>query len=323
MRMYMVRLLSLAMLCACGWARAQSLPDPSDGPDQSDQAAPADQIPNSALAPKSDDQDMRDRVFYADETERAVPLMRKFVVNVMMDQKDIWTTPFHMNRQDAIPWMLAGAGTAALIATDHRSSRALPNTVDQVSISKDVSNVGAVYTVLPITVGMYIGGAIAHNAKARETGVLAGEAIVDTLIDVGILKAITQRPRPYEKNGNGNFFTGGGSFPSGHAAESWALASVVAHEYNKNIIYPITAYGLASLVTFSRLSGQQHFASDIFVGSAIGWFTGRYVFKTHVDHSIHTRPASKLSGMRPQVFPQYDQLTRTRGVILSWNLARY
>ncbi len=318
-----MRFLSFAILCACGWARAQSLPDPANGPEQSDQAVAPDQIPDSALAPKSDDQDMRDRVFYAEETERAVPLMRKFVINVAMDQKDIWTSPFHMNRQDAIPWMLVGAGTAALIATDHRSSRALPNTVDQVSISKDVSNVGAVYTVLPITVGMYIGGAIAHNAKARETGVLAGEAIVDTLIDVGILKAITQRPRPYEKNGNGNFFTGGGSFPSGHAAESWALASVVAHEYNKNIIYPITAYGLASLVTLSRLSGQQHFASDIFVGSAIGWFTGRYVFKTHVDHSIHTRPASKLSGIRPQVVPQYDQLTRTRGVILSWDLARY
>ena len=317
-----MRFMSLAMLCACAWARSQSLPDPSNEPEKADQPVAANQIPDSALAPKSNDQDMRDRVFYAEETERAVPLMRKFVVNVVMDQKDIWTSPFHMNRQDAIPWMLVGAGTAALIATDHRTSRALPNTVDQVSISKDVSNVGAVYTVLPITVGMYIGGAIAHNAKARETGVLAGEAIVDTLIDVGILKAITQRPRPFEKNGNGNFFTGGASFPSGHAAESWALASVVAHEYNKNIIYPITAYGLASLVTLSRLSGQQHFASDIFVGSAIGWFTGRYVFKTHVDHSIHRRPAAKLSGLRPQVFPQYDQLTRTRGVILSWNLAR-
>jgi len=318
-----VRFLLLAMLCAYSWARAQSLPDPLNGPEQPDPAVAADQIPDSALTPKLDDQDMRDRVFYAQETERAGPLMRKFVVNVLMDQKDIWTRPFHMNRQEAIPWILVGAGTAALIATDRRSSRALPNTLDQVSISKDISNVGAVYTVLPITVGMYIGGAIAHNAKARETGVLAGEAIVDTLIEVGVLNAITRRPRPFEKDGKGTFFTGGSSFPSGHAAESWALASVVAHEYNKNIIYPITAYGLASLVTLSRLSGQQHFASDIFVGSAIGWFTGRYVFKTHVNHSIHRRPASKLSRMRPQVFPQYDQLTRTRSVILSWDLARY
>jgi hypothetical protein len=71
-------------------------------------------------------------------------------------------------------------------------------------------------------------------------------------------------------------------------------------------------------VSFSRLSGQQHFASDIVVGSAIGWFIGRYVFQTHVDHSIHRRPPSKLSRFRPQVIPQFDPQTRTRGVTLSW-----
>jgi membrane-associated phospholipid phosphatase len=263
---------------------------------------------------------MRDRVFYSDETERVKPLTRKFFVNLLLDQKDIVTSPFHMSRQDVIAWGLIGAGTGALIATDRTSASAFPNTVDQISISKDVSNLGAVYTVLPITVGMYVGGAIAHNAKARETGVLAGEAIVDTLIDVGVLKVIFRRSRPFEDNGRGTFFHGGTSFPSGHAAESWALASVVAHEYNKNIIFPITAYGLASLVSFSRLSGQQHFASDILFGSAMGWFTGRYVFKTHADHSIHVR--HKLSDLRPQVSPQFEPMTRTRGVALTWNLAR-
>lgn len=227
---------------------------------------------------------MRDRVFYSYETERVKPLARKFFVNLLLDQKDIVTSPFHLSGQDAIAWGLIGAGTGALIVTDRRSAGAFPNTVDQISISKDVSNLGAVYTVLPVTVGMYVGGAIAHNAKARETGVLAGEAIMDTLIDVGVLKVIFRRSRPIEDNGKGTFFSGGTSFPSGHAAESWALASVVAHEYNKNVIYPITAYGLASLVSLSRLSGQQLFASDILFGSAMGWFTGRYVFKTHADH---------------------------------------
>ena len=195
----------------------------------------------------------------------------------------------------------------------------MPNTVDQVAISKDVSNVGAVYTVLPITAGLYIGGAISHNPKARETGILGGEAALDSLIVVAVLKSVTQRPRPLEDNGKGSFFTGGDSFPSGHSAAAWALASVVAHEYNKNILYPVTAYGLASLVSLSRLSGQQHFASDIVAGSAIGWFIGRYVFQTHVDHSIHRRPPSKLSALRPQVIPQFDPATRTRGAVLSWS----
>ena len=264
------------------------------------------------------DDDSRDRVLYSDETESLKPLTTKLARNILMDQKDIWTSPFHMNRHDAIPWIVFGAATGALIAGDRHIARQLPNTVDQVAISKDVSNVGAVYTVLPITAGLYIGGAISHNPKARETGILGGEAALDSLIVVAVLKSVTQRPRPLESNGNGSFFTGGGSFPSGHSAEAWALASVVAHEYNKNILYPITAYGLASLVSFSRLSGQQHFASDIVAGSAIGWFIGRYVFQTHVDHSIHRRPPSKLSVLRPQVIPQFDPATSTRGVVLSW-----
>jgi hypothetical protein len=273
--------------------------------------------------PVTGDDDARDRVLYSEETENLGPLTKKLVRNILMDQKDIWTSPFHMNAHDSIPWIVAGATTGALIATDRRTARELPNTTDQVSISRHVSNVGAVYTILPITAGFYIGGAIAHNPKARETGILGGEAALDSLIVVMVLKSVTQRPRPLDGNGNGSFFRGGDSFPSGHSAESWALASVVAHEYNRNILFPITAYGLASLVSFSRLSGQKHFASDIVAGSAIGWFIGRYVFQTRVDHSIHRRPASQLSRLlRPQVVPQFDPGTSTRGVSFNWALSQ-
>jgi len=316
MKTLILLLFTMTYTSGAAWSQAPPDAQPPDSTVKSERPVE----PASTAAPKTEGQDMRDRVFYSDDTERVKPLVRKFVVNLLLDQKDIVMSPLHMSGQDAIAWGLIGAGTGALIATDRTSASAFPNTVDQISISKDVSNLGAVYTVLPITVGMYVGGAIAHNAKARETGVLAGEAIVDTLIDVGVLKVIFRRSRPYEDHGRGRFFNGGTSFPSGHAAESWALASVVAHEYNKNILYPITAYGLASLVSFSRLSGQQHFASDILFGSAMGWFTGRYVFKTHADHSIHVR--HKLSGLRPQVTPQFDALTSTRGVALTWNLAR-
>src|SRR5678815_129109 len=104
------RFLSVAVLCSCGPVWPQAPPDP----------VPA--------APPPASQDRRDPVFYAEETEPAKPLLRKFAINVWMDQKDIWTSPFHMNRQRAVPWVLVGLGTAALIATDRRSSLALPNT---------------------------------------------------------------------------------------------------------------------------------------------------------------------------------------------------
>jgi len=263
--------------------------------------------------------DARDRVLFSDETERIGPLTRKLTRNVLMDQAAIWTSPLHMSRDDVISWSIIGAGIGGLIASDHWTVKQLPNTVDQVSISQNVSQIGAAYTVLPVTAGLYIGGAVFHNPKARETGILGGEALLDSLIVEEALKVTIRRSRPLEDNGSGRFFAGGASFPSGHATQSFALASVVAHEYNKGVLIPITAYGLASLVSFSRLSGQQHFPSDIVAGGAIGWYIGRYVFKTHVDHSIHARPASKLSRLRPVAIPQFDAATGTRGVVLMWS----
>jgi hypothetical protein len=303
-------LASLALIWTAGGCWAQDQVEPEDAtPPQKDSGEPK--------TPK--EPDARDRVLFSDETERIGPLTKKLTRNVLMDQAAIWTSPLHMSRNDMISWGIIGAGIGGLIASDHWTVKQLPNTVDQVSISQNVSQVGAAYTVLPITAGLYIGGAIFHNPKARETGILGGEALLDSLIVEEALKVTIRRPRPLQDNGSGSFFAGGASFPSGHATQSFALASVVAHEYNKSVVVPIAAYGLASLVSFSRLSGQQHFPSDIVAGSAIGWYIGRYVFKTHVDHSIHARPASKLTQLRPVAIPQFDAATGTRGVVLMWS----
>jgi len=154
-----------AMLSSSGLVWSQTEPEQQDPPG-------ASQITDTK-------EDVRDRILYSDETERIKPLTTKLVKNLWIDQKEIWTSPFHMRGKDAIPWIAVAGGTAALIASDHWTSTQLPNTVDQVAISKHVSNVGAAYTVLPVTAGFYISGAIFQNPKARETGVLGGEARED------------------------------------------------------------------------------------------------------------------------------------------------
>jgi membrane-associated phospholipid phosphatase len=39
----------------------------------------------------------------------------------------------------------------------------------------------------------------------------------------------------------------------------------------------IAAYSLAAGVSITRVLGQEHFPSDVLVGSACGWLIGRYV----------------------------------------------
>src|SRR4051812_28474372 len=77
------------------------------------------------------------------------PKERGIIPNIWSDQKTIWTSPLRINRKNARWWVLFGGATAALIATDHRTSNVLPNTTSQISISRNVSRIGAVYTTLP------------------------------------------------------------------------------------------------------------------------------------------------------------------------------
>src|ERR1700680_4980270 len=123
-------LLLFTLIVSSGTAWPQNLPEPQPPDSTVKSERPVE--PASTTAPKTDGQDMRDRVFYSDETERVKPLVRKLVVNLLLDQKDIVMSPFDMSGQDALAWGLIGAGTGALIATDRRSAGAFPNTVDQI-----------------------------------------------------------------------------------------------------------------------------------------------------------------------------------------------
>jgi len=257
--------------------------------------------------------DARDRVYYPDDTEALKPLGRKLLSNILLDQKEIWTSPFHMDRSDALWWIGFGGVTAALIATDHQTSTLFENSNGQVTWGNNISKIGASYTLIPLTAGFYAFGVFANDPKARETGVLGAEALLDSVIVVEVLKPIAGRNRPNSHEPGGEFFDGGASFPSGHAIASWALASVVANEYGRTIWVPVVAYGLASVVSTARFASQQHFASDIFAGAAMGWFIGRYVYKTHKDHEIHHH-----SWLNPRIMPEFEPGAHTYGVALAF-----
>src|SRR5438067_7321211 len=248
--------------------------------------------------------DRRDRIFYPGDTERPKPLLRKLFLNIAIDQKDIFTSPFHVNRHDALEWLLPMAATGALIASDTHIANAFENSRGQVRCGGRISQIGASYTLVPIVAGSYVYGAWRDNAKAREIGVLGTESLLDSLILSGVMKEVFRRNRPDEKN-PGDFWGGGTSFPSGHAIQVWTIASLLDHEYKHQRIVGITAYSLAAIVSASRVAAQKHFASDIVAGGSMGWFIGRYVYDTHMSHLAH-----KHASLIPMIVPQVDPLQR-------------
>src|SRR5580700_9349345 len=115
----------------------------------------------------------------ADPPDTFANLPRKLTVDVLQDQKQIWTSPFRMNGNSAKWWIAMGAATAALVATDSHTITTFENGPTQVRVGNDVSKIAAVYTVIPVVAGFYTIGALTKNPKARETGFLGGEALID------------------------------------------------------------------------------------------------------------------------------------------------
>jgi membrane-associated phospholipid phosphatase len=260
-------------------------------------------------------EDRRDRIFYPGDTENPKPLLRKLALNIVLDEKDIFTSPFHVNRHNALEWLVPIAITGALMVGDRRIAGTLENSRGQVAWGGRISNIGASYTLIPIVASSYIYGAWRDNPKGREIGVLGTETLLDSLIVVEVLKEIFRRDRPDDKH-PGDFWAGGSSFPSGHAMESWSIASLLDHEFKHKKIVGITAYTLAGVVSAARIAARKHFASDVVAGGTMGWFIGGHVYDTHMSHLAH-----KHASLRPMIVPQADPVQRSYGASLVFNLS--
>ncbi|HEV2397705.1 MAG TPA: phosphatase PAP2 family protein [Candidatus Sulfotelmatobacter sp.] len=205
------------------------------------------------------------------------------------DQKNIWLFPTQLARgKHWIPTLAIAGGTAVLIATDTKTAPYFRNHQGQWDDVNDVFNTYLTAAeVVAVPAGLLISGYERGDNYQVQTGILAGEAYVDSAIVDLAMKAVTLRKRPSDVPAGGNFndtfFDGGkspfkgSSFPSGHAAAVFSVATVVAERYRNHRWVPFLAYGFAAAITFSRLTTSSHFASDAFLGSALGYTITKYV----------------------------------------------
>jgi membrane-associated phospholipid phosphatase len=205
------------------------------------------------------------------------------------DQKHIWTSPFRTRLSDAT-WLVPLGGIAAgLFATDRQYSASLSQNPANLNRYKTVSSIGLA-SLAGVSAGLYLFSYPAHNEHWRETGFLAGEAALNSLVTTEALKYSLGRERPYQGNGSGSFssgsfFSGGRSFPSQESAVAWSIAGVIAHEY-PGTLPSLFAYGMASAVSFSQVHSRQHFPSDVFVGSLLGYLSAQSIYRRRHDAEI-------------------------------------
>jgi len=202
----------------------------------------------------------------------------------LQDQKQIWSSPARIRFSDATWLVPLGGITAGLFVADRQYSASLSQNAVTLRHYNTVSNVG-LGSLVGAGAGLYLFSYPMHNEHWRETGFLAGEAALNSLITVEALKYSLQRERPYQGNGSGRFFNNGTSFPSEHSAAAWSIASVIAHEY-PGTLPRLFAYGMASAVSFSRVHARQHFPSDVLIGSALGYLIAQNVYRRRHDSEL-------------------------------------
>ena len=210
--------------------------------------------------------------------------IRETPLNIAKDQAAIWSSPAHIHGRD-LKWLIPlGLVTTVAITADHQAMSS--EVSHDAKFNHDNVVASDVFTgvLVAIPIGLMGKGQLFKDPHAREAGILGGEALVDSLVVEQGMKLIFWRERPLADGAKGKFFQRNAgvdsSFPSAHSALAWSSAAVLAGEYPA-WWQQLGFYSIAAGVSATRVLGQQHFPSDVVVGSAAGWLIGHYVYRKH------------------------------------------
>lgn len=218
-------------------------------------------------------------------------------------------------RDAALAAAFAGL-TVAMLPLDRHIAESLQDPDLRANKFFDKSATGVEWISTPgsfiIGGGLYVVGKLGGYKDMADLGWHGTEAVILASTVTTLLKGTLGRSRPYvnaDTNphdfhlgwgfGGGNYKPGYSakdyvSFPSGHTTSAFAAAAAVTSEarrmWPKATPYVATAmYGGATLVGLSRMYHNNHWASDVVLGAAIGTFSGLKV----VRYS-HAHPDNKL-----------------------------
>jgi PAP2 superfamily len=225
-------------------------------------------------------------------------IVMRSVKRTLEDQKELYRGPF---KRSNIKWdALVLGGTTALLVTDRHIEKHIGTahyTFYQATSDVAIAGLGATLG------GVWIWGIKSDHPHAKETGVLELETLVDTFLIYTPMQLLAGRQRPGEGNGNGDFWKHHNintSFPGGHAMFTYAMSTVVSHEYPQKWVQAL-AYSAASIVTVSRFLARDHWSSDMFAGAALGIGIGAHVFHAHCDPELSDSCKHQCDGFSDQI----------------------
>lgn len=234
---------------------------------------------------------------------------KDFLTDMKDDFVGVISSPAKWNNKDIFRFSaLVGGGLILYVLDDDIHRRIQDNRAESTeNFSKFISEFGHGLFIGGLALSLYAAGEITDNYSFRKTGLLCLESWLTAGVVVLSLKTLTGRARPYTGKGSMVFnpFASGSenhSFPSGHAVAAFTAAAVIADQTDI-VLLDIFSYSLAGAVGLSRLYNNQHWASDIFIGSALGYFIGKKIC------GLNRENENKKYEMRLSLSPTFQGLT--------------
>jgi membrane-associated phospholipid phosphatase len=211
-----------------------------------------------------------------------------YLKDVLHETGAVVSSPLRWERSD---WYEAGAVVGAGfglyagvdIWAQHAALRSQSGVADGFATAGRVFGDGLY--VVPALGALYLAGEGAHDRRLRRASLDAFESFAISGLILTGTKALAGRNRPYSADrgdwdgpslSNKQY-----SFPSGHSAAAFSVATTFATEYGDVPGVAPAAYALATLTALSRVYNNQHWASDVFIGGALGYFTAKTVARAH------------------------------------------
>jgi hypothetical protein len=182
--------------------------------------------------------------------------------------KDLVADVKHLPSKENLFWVAVGGGLAlAVHPVDDNLNRGLVGNNFAEKFFTPGEVLGQLPTLLGSATAVYVVGRVRDQPKVSHMGM---DLIQSIAVSGGLtqaLKVATRRERPDGSSRN--------SFPSGHAASTFAFATALERHLGWKGAVP--AYVFSSYVAISRMPANRHWFSDVVFGSAVGIIAGRTV----------------------------------------------
>jgi len=222
--------------------------------------------------------------------------------------KKTFISPLHFTPSDwnKVGLVALGAGICYTQDTSIRDYFQQNRTGNSDSAARFFMGFGNGSYTTAILVSLYVYGEFNDNDKFKRAGMLGAESMVVNAILTSSIKLTLQRPLPDSGLPYDTWYSKWNSiddlaFPSGHTSSAFACATIIATEFSDTPLIPVIAYTTASLTALSMLEANQHCASDILPGAALGYYTATKLESLQTRKSTQTYRESSNIAFFPMV----------------------